>query len=164
IESVLSQSFQAFELVIADNCSDDGSGEICREYASRDRRIRYVRNEANIGAARNFSRLVDFANGQYFKWLCADDFLTDRFLESCVTELERSNYVSVSPRIFIIDDSGRCLRTVGASDQPGCDAPIMSEKAVYRHRTMMRWLQDKESGRLQIRYLLGLHRRAALCR
>ena len=50
IESILSQTFEDFELIICDNCSGDDTENICREFAANDRRIRYYRNERNIGA------------------------------------------------------------------------------------------------------------------
>jgi cellulose synthase/poly-beta-1,6-N-acetylglucosamine synthase-like glycosyltransferase len=53
VDSILAQTFADFELVISDNASTDATEAICRAYAARDRRIRYVRNPSNIGAARN---------------------------------------------------------------------------------------------------------------
>ena len=51
IESVLAQTFDDFELLIADNASTDDTEAICRDFASRDPRIRYTRHAENIGAA-----------------------------------------------------------------------------------------------------------------
>ncbi|MCI0563749.1 MAG: glycosyltransferase, partial [Nitrososphaera sp.] len=50
LDAVLAQTFRDFELIISDNASTDATGEICREYAARDPRIRYSRNDENIGA------------------------------------------------------------------------------------------------------------------
>ena len=52
IRSVLDQDFRDFELIITDNASTDETEAICRELAARDPRIRYVRNERNLGAGR----------------------------------------------------------------------------------------------------------------
>ena len=61
IDSILSQSFSDFELVISDNASDDSTESICREYAAGDPRIRYIREETNRGAIWNFNRVFQQA-------------------------------------------------------------------------------------------------------
>jgi len=81
IESVLSQDFADFELVICDNASTDETPEICRRYD--DPRIRYVRFEELANQAGNFNRCIEEARGEFVTLLHADDyfvagFLTDR--------------------------------------------------------------------------------------
>ena len=66
IESILSQTFTDFELIIADNASTDDTEELSRAYVRRDRRVRYFRNETNIGAARNFNRVFNLSTGEYY--------------------------------------------------------------------------------------------------
>ncbi len=88
LDSVLSQTFQDFELIISDNASTDGTEQICRAYAAKDERIRYFRNEINLGAAKNFNRVIELSLGQYFKYLAADDAIEPQFLERCVTLLD----------------------------------------------------------------------------
>jgi GT2 family glycosyltransferase len=56
IASILAQTYPDFELIISDNASTDRTETICREYAASDRRIRYYRNDRNLGAAVNFNR------------------------------------------------------------------------------------------------------------
>lgn len=55
IESVLAQSMGDFEFLIADDCSGDGTEEVCRAYESRDRRIHYVRNPRNVSMPANLN-------------------------------------------------------------------------------------------------------------
>jgi glycosyltransferase involved in cell wall biosynthesis len=50
LDSLLAQTYPDLELIISDNASVDGTEAICRDYAARDGRIRYVRQQANIGA------------------------------------------------------------------------------------------------------------------
>ncbi|MEM4134638.1 MAG: glycosyltransferase, partial [Candidatus Micrarchaeia archaeon] len=59
LDSLLAQDYENFELIISDNASEDKTPEICLEYAARDKRIRYYRNEKNMGAAWNFKRVFD---------------------------------------------------------------------------------------------------------
>ena len=68
IESVLTQTYKNFELIISDNASTDSTQEICQKFAKQDDRIRYYRNAKNLGAGANMiaasiSRLVHSSNG-----------------------------------------------------------------------------------------------------
>lgn len=89
LDSLLAQHFEDFELIIADNASDDATEEICREYAARDPRIRYYRNESNIGGPGNHSRVFEQSTGEYFKWAHHDDWIAPDFLQRCVEVLDR---------------------------------------------------------------------------
>jgi glycosyltransferase involved in cell wall biosynthesis len=73
LNSLLAQTYTEFELIISDNASTDGTEAICREYAAKDKRIRYVRQPTNRGATANFQFVVDEAVGEYFMWAAADD-------------------------------------------------------------------------------------------
>ena len=81
LDSVLAQTFCDFELIISDNASVDATEEICRAYADRDSRIIYVRQEANIGATRNFKYVLENARGSLFMWWAADDTRSADFID-----------------------------------------------------------------------------------
>lgn len=89
IESVLSQSYDDFELLISDNASDDGTSEICDSYAALDGRITYVRHERNKGAIFNFNFTLSRSVGRYFMWLGGHDKLPLGFLEQATRVLDR---------------------------------------------------------------------------
>jgi len=61
IESIINQSYQDIEIIISDNCSTDNTQTICLEYASRDNRIRYIRQPKNYGSINNFVVLLSEA-------------------------------------------------------------------------------------------------------
>jgi glycosyltransferase involved in cell wall biosynthesis len=90
IDSLLDQTFKDFDLIISDNASTDDTEAICREYAQRDRRIRYYRNASNIGAPRNFNRTFELSSGKYFKWATSDDLCGPHLLELALCVLERN--------------------------------------------------------------------------
>lgn len=89
LDSILAQTFAEFELIISDNASTDRTEAICREYAAKDHRIRFVRSPTNLGAARNYNRVFELARGEYFKWNGHDDPIAPVFLERCVEVLDR---------------------------------------------------------------------------
>jgi len=99
LESLLSQSFVDFELIISDNASSDSTKTICLDYAARDSRIRYIRQQKNLGAYENFKYVLDEARGDYFMWAACDDVRSFDFVEVNVKFLESNlDYVaSASP-------------------------------------------------------------------
>lgn len=105
IESVLAQTFKEFELIICDNASTDQTEKICREYVAKDPRVRYYRNEKNLGAAKNFKRVFELSSGEYFKWLAADNTIKPEFLCRCVEFLDKD------PTVILA-----CTKVIGRSE------------------------------------------------
>lgn len=113
IDSIICQTFPNFELIISDNASTDRTESICRAYASKNNRIRYVRNTKNKGAAWNFNRVFKLSSGKYFKWLSHDDICMPDFIEKCVSVLELDpTAVLCSPRVIDIDECGEAKREI----------------------------------------------------
>jgi len=111
IESILTQTFGDFELIISDNASTDETEKICRLYASRDKRIRYYRNQKNLGLAKNYNRVVELARCSYFKWAAADDLIAPEFLAACIEVLDNNPGILVChTKVSIIDKSGKWLK------------------------------------------------------
>lgn len=79
IESVLNQTFRDFEFIIMDDCSPDPNVErVVKSYD--DPRIRYYRNEKNLGISETRNRLIDLAAGKYLAVMDHDDVsLPERF-------------------------------------------------------------------------------------
>src|SRR5690348_12208016 len=105
IESVLGQTYGDLELVISDNASTDATAEICHGYAQRDSRIRYIRQDRNIGAGPNHVEVFRRSSSAYFKWASHDDVLEPGFLEACVRVLDESDAVVLcSPATLLINE------------------------------------------------------------
>lgn len=112
--SIQDQTFTDFELVICDNASTDETEAICRSFASQDSRIRYVRNDRNLGAAKNYNRTLELARGDYFRWACHDDKLEPRCLEACVEVLDQHPEVVLAyPQTQMIDGGGEEMEDPG---------------------------------------------------
>ena len=107
IDSILSQTFTDFELVISDNASTDSTQEIAQRYAQQDNRVRYVRNRSNIGGANNENRTFELSRGKYFRLAAHDDVCHPRLIEACVAELdEHPDVVLCYTDIVEIDENG----------------------------------------------------------
>lgn len=125
LDSLLGQTFQDFELIISDNASTDATADICLAYASRDDRIRYLRQDHNIGAGPNHDFCARRATGEYFRWASHDDLLEPRYLERCVAMLDADpDAVLCHSQTRIIGDRGETL----AVHLAGLDAPRPSDR------------------------------------
>ena len=116
---------------LSDNGSTDGTEAICREFAARDARIRYLREPENRGGAWNFNRLPHLARGEYFRWKCHDDPCDPTHLRTCVEALDTpppSVILALTGTTFI-DEHGNVIRRT-AED---LDTRGMSPHARYAH-------------------------------
>lgn len=132
LDSILAQTFEDFELIISDNASTDSTQKICREYAAQDRRIRYYRNEQNIGVSNNFNCVFELSTGEYFRWAAHDDLLAPALLSRCVTVLDQdSSIVMCYSKTARIDEHGA---VVGNYDS---DMKVASLKPHERFRDLI---------------------------
>lgn len=90
IDSVLSQSFSNFELILINDGSTDQSGDICDKYAARDNRIIVIHTpNSGVSAARN--RGLDMAKGEYIGFVDPDDYIDSRMYEILINKVEELN-------------------------------------------------------------------------
>lgn len=135
LDSLLAQTFDDLEIVISDNASTDGTQQICRDYAARDGRIRYYRQEANRGAGWNFSEVFRLSRGEYFKWAAHDDLCAPTLVERCVERLEADRgLVLCSARTSVVDADGHVVSAERASDGRGVDFQGVSPAMESRRR------------------------------
>lgn len=107
LESLATQTFERFRVVICDNASTDATPEIARTFVERDSRFTYRRNPENIGAAPNFNRVYEIAHDTpYYKWAAHDDIYAPTYLERCVAALEADPGAVVAyPITVMVDDT-----------------------------------------------------------
>jgi glycosyltransferase involved in cell wall biosynthesis len=106
LQSAVDQTYPNLEIVVSDNCSVDHTEELVRRF--HDPRIRYFRQEHNIGANNNFNFCLQAARGEYFLLLHDDDMIDPDFVEACVEALPSTGEVGiVLTGTRVIDDEGR---------------------------------------------------------
>jgi glycosyltransferase involved in cell wall biosynthesis len=93
LESVLAQTFTDFEIIISDNASTDSTRAICLEFAEKDERIQYTRQDKNIGVNHNLHFTVKKAVGKYFMWAPSDDYFLPEYIKKNIDILELNETV-----------------------------------------------------------------------
>jgi glycosyltransferase involved in cell wall biosynthesis len=107
---MVAQDVEDFELIVSDNASEDATDEIVKEYAASDPRIRYYRNDRNLGLSRNFNRVFGLSTGKYFKWTAHDDWHPRQTLRACTEVLEGDpSAVLTATAVAVIDEDGTLL-------------------------------------------------------
>jgi glycosyltransferase involved in cell wall biosynthesis len=108
IESVLSQDFQDFELLIVDDCSGDNTAEVVKPYCSRDSRVQLIVHSRNMGMVNNWNYCLERARGEYIKFVFGDDRLYSPHAlsrMSAMLESHSSATLAASARIILDERS-----------------------------------------------------------
>ena len=115
IKSILKQTFYDFEFIIVDDGSTDNSFEIIRSYL--DPRIRFMKNDTNIGLSRSLNKGLALSTGQYIARMDCDDISLPQRLE------KQTNYLDLHPEIGIcgswiklLDSTGETVWKVPSED------------------------------------------------
>ena len=113
IDALLGQSYEDFELIVSDNASTDGTADIVRSYGRKDSRIRYIRQQRNIGLNPNHNFVISQARGELFKMASHDDLYARDLLTRCIHALdEHPAAVVAHSHEAMIDGSGQVTRVL----------------------------------------------------
>jgi glycosyltransferase involved in cell wall biosynthesis len=106
IESVLSQSFEDFELIVWDDGSTDGALELAQAYAQKDHRIRVIAAD-HQGRAQSLFDAHALARGEFVAWLDSDDILAPTAMEETIAYLDSHPEIGVVYSNYdVIDEQG----------------------------------------------------------
>jgi glycosyltransferase involved in cell wall biosynthesis len=130
IETVLTQTFSNFELLIIDDNSPDDTAAVVARY--HDPRIRFLRNPHNLGPEGNWNRCLSESRGKYFKLLPQDDLLLPACLERQLAVLEKDTVEDIA-LVFcarrIVDSSDQAVTVRG---YPGGKQGVIPGRAVVK--------------------------------
>lgn len=107
IESVLNQTFRDFEFIIIDDCSNDNSREIIKNYKNQDERIKLFFHQKNKGISKTENELLSLANGKYVAFLNSDDVWDVKKLEKQLKILEKDENLVVWTEGEMIDENSQ---------------------------------------------------------
>ena len=136
IDSLLNQSIIGIDLLISDNGSTDATESICRSYAERDKRIRYVRQVSNLGAIGNFDYVFQHRAAPFFMWAAHDDTWGGNFIKDGIEAIERGNSCFAFPTFRLVN--------------------IKEKKSTYREAELFEFMSH-ESADYRILNYLNLH-------
>lgn len=105
VDSLVNQSFKDIEIILVDDGSTDGSGDVCDQYTVIDKRVKVIHQEnSGQGSARN--RGLDIAKGEWIGFVDADDWLDEDYYEKMVTSAKENDadMACCDRRVFDEDD------------------------------------------------------------
>lgn len=114
IDSIISQTYQNWELIIVDDCSSDNSPVIAKHYEEKDNRIKYYRNEQNIKLPRSLNKGFSIAKGNYLTWTSDDNMYLPEALSRMVNELEKNQVDFVFATCDVINETGEIVEVWAA--------------------------------------------------
>ena len=99
IEGTVKQLTDETELLLIDDCSTNDSGDVCREYAEKYDRVRYVNMGKNGGLSRVRNRTVEEAAGEWIFYADGDDLLSEHFVETALRFLDPKYDIIIHERL-----------------------------------------------------------------
>lgn len=91
IESLINQNYSNKEILIFDDCSTDGTYEMCQQYANKYSFIKLHRNSKNLGSIGNLEQLLSNIKSDFFFWPCPDDRYDPNYISMCVEKFNKNN-------------------------------------------------------------------------
>jgi len=168
IESVINQTYENWEMILADDCSPDNSAEIIKKYSEKDPRIKYVKLPENGGAAKARNKALEVSQGRYIAYLDADDIWLPKKLERQLAFMEENdvqftccdyekieadgtnlNKVVHMPKTITYNQllSNTIIQTVGViADTKKFDKKLLIMPDVRRGQDSATWLQMLRNG------------------
>lgn len=107
IESILKQTFKNFEFIIIDDCSNDDTLNLIKNYAHQDNRINLIQNKVNKGLTKSLNIGIEHAKGKYIARMDADDISHPERLKTQYNFLEKNEeIILVGTSGFTINENG----------------------------------------------------------
>jgi glycosyltransferase involved in cell wall biosynthesis len=163
IISALGQEYENLELVIADNASTDGTSDICREWATKDPRVRLVSQPTDVGAVANFRTVLIEADGDFFAWLGADDVMEPTFLDTVMNQLRDNPAIVGCSGLVAWVDGTRAPGSFAITGSPRARVACFLRHArdnsrfygVFRREVLLRWFPAEDFYAFDIAVMAG---------
>ena len=126
IESILNQSYQNIEILIIDDELNDQSSKVLKNLSNRDKRIKILFNQKNLGAGLSRNKGKDMASGEYIAFCDCDDLWSEFKLEDQLNFMKKFDIDFSFTAYQIIDKEGKIIGSRSAKDNISFDELILS--------------------------------------
>lgn len=103
LNCIFNQSYTDFEIIIVDDKSTDGTYNIAKQFADQDQRVHFYQNKTNLGLVSNWNKCIEYAKGEWIKFLFQDDLLHPDCLEKMIENANPKNRIIFCQRDLIYD-------------------------------------------------------------
>ena len=107
LDSILASTFSDIEVILVDDCGQDGSRAICEQYAAKDKRVKVISNLHNVGISASRNIGLDNARGKYISFIDSDDFIDVTMFEKLHAAMERENVDMVGCNAWSVEENGK---------------------------------------------------------
>ena len=139
LQSITGQSYNNLEIVIVDDCSQDGTFDVLNIFRETDQRIRLYRNEKNLGYLKNFEKAIDLSTGEYIALCDQDDIWVKDKISIMVGEIKDN--ILIYHNSDFIDDEGELIGTETIATKrilyngPSC-LPLLFSNCIHGHAVL----------------------------
>jgi glycosyltransferase involved in cell wall biosynthesis len=134
LDSILNQTYSNIIVYLSDDCSIDGTEEICELYAKKDKRIIYSRAQKNTGSFDNHLKVLEMAKTDYFMFARGHEILSPTLVKDCIKILEQEKSVVLAfATPMWIDEDNNIMgeKHFGYYDTKGTDVIIRCAFALW---------------------------------
>jgi glycine/D-amino acid oxidase-like deaminating enzyme len=132
LQSIANQTYTNLELIISDDCSPDGTAEVCERFIASRPNMRLVRQPANLGWVRNVNALFRQAEGDYYFFAFHDDVLEPTYVEKLVHALEANPGAILAYSALHVTDTDGSAAIEDYTAIEGLSDPVARVKCLLR--------------------------------
>lgn len=167
LKSILGQTFQNFEIICVDDCSEDSCRSILESFRKKDSRIKIITNERNSGLGQTRDNGLMQAQGEYVVFVDSDDQIKKDFLETMYREIKNGNYDIVTGGYILVKRGTKKITRKadnGISDWfwPSACGRIYQRKFLIQENINFRGVRTYEDAVFQFRILSHLPRKKTI--
>ena len=164
IDSILSQTYKNWELIITDDCSTDGTQDIIKDYASRDERIRGYYFDENQGSGATRNKCIEEARGRYIAFCDSDDRWLPEKLEKQIAFMQEHDYAFTYASYYTCDEEGTVNGIIIAPTKQTLTDTKRDDKigfltAIYDTKRCPKMLMPLQRKRQDWAYVLMIHQK-----
>lgn len=134
LDSLLAQDYENIEIIILDNLSVDNTSSICKEYARKDKRVRYILDNEKTDVIEGQKRAFSYARGEYIMIACDDDVYAPSYVSSLM------NLMRSDPSIGLAYSSLEYISEDGIRSSANFEAKYFLTRHNSRRQNFVRYL------------------------